>query len=114
MSIESIGTLSPSAAPDAIARDGAIGGGRGARGIAPGADVTDGVGSFTEALGGAIGKVDDIQRAADAEAEKVALGGGNLHEMSLALEKADVSMRLAMKVRSKLVEAYQEIMRMGV
>jgi len=69
---------------------------------------------FAETLGGALQKVDEMQMSADAQAEKVAMGGGNLHEMSLALEKADVSMRLAMKVRNKLVEAYQEIMRMGV
>jgi flagellar hook-basal body complex protein FliE len=69
---------------------------------------------FAETLGGALQKVDAMQLDADAQAEKVALGGGNLHEMSLALEKADVSMRLAMKVRNKLVEAYQEIMRMNV
>ena len=59
-------------------------------------------------------KVDQMQVEADAQAEKVALGGGNLHEMSLALEKADVSMRLAMKVRNKMIDAYQEIMRMSV
>jgi len=103
MSIESIGSLTGPAggiAPEPRARDVAR----------PG----DGPGSFTEALGGALGKVDKLQLEADAQAEKVALGGGNLHEMSLALEKADVSMRLAMKVRNKLVEAYQEIMRMGV
>jgi flagellar hook-basal body complex protein FliE len=69
---------------------------------------------FVETLGNALQKVDDMQLDADAQAEKVALGGGNLHEMSMALEKADVSMRLAMKVRSKLVDAYQEIMRMSV
>lgn len=69
---------------------------------------------FAETLGGALQKVDQLQLEADGQAEKVAMGGGNLHEMSLALEKADVSMRLAMKVRNKLVEAYQEIMRMGV
>jgi flagellar hook-basal body complex protein FliE len=71
-------------------------------------------GGFAETLGSAIQKVDDMQMDADAQAEKVALGGGNLHEMSLALEKADVSMRLAMKVRNKLIDAYQEIMRMSV
>ena len=73
-----------------------------------------GVSGFAETLGGALQKVDQIQMDADVQAEKVAMGGGNLHEMSLALEKADVSMRLAMKVRNKLVEAYQEIMRMSV
>ena len=103
MSIESIGTLTGPAggvAPEPRTREIAR----------PG----EGPGSFTEALGGALGKVDQIQLEADAQAEKVAMGGGNLHEMSLALEKADVSMRLAMKVRNKLVEAYQEIMRMSV
>ena len=37
-----------------------------------------------------------------------------LHEAALALEKADVAFRLATKVRTKLVEAYQEVMRMTV
>jgi flagellar hook-basal body complex protein FliE len=69
---------------------------------------------FAETLGGALQKVDQMQLEADGQAEKVALGGGNLHEMSLSLEKADVSMRLAMKVRNKLIDAYQEIMRMSV
>ena len=73
-----------------------------------------GPGSFAETLGNALQKVDNLQMEADGQAEKVALGGGNLHEMSLALEKADVSMRLAMKVRNKLIDAYQEIMRMNV
>jgi flagellar hook-basal body complex protein FliE len=71
-------------------------------------------GGFAQTLGNALQKVDQIQLDADAQAERVALGGGNLHEMSLALEKADVSMRLAVKVRNKMVEAYQEIMRMSV
>src|ERR1044071_4699186 len=70
--------------------------------------------SFAETLGQAIESVDKIQLEADSQAAKVATGGGNLHEMSLALEKADVAMRLAMKVRSKLIDAYQEIMRMSV
>jgi flagellar hook-basal body complex protein FliE len=73
-----------------------------------------GPGSFAETLGDALQKVDTMQVEADQQAEKVALGGGNLHEMSLALEKADVSMRLAMKVRNKMLDAYQEIMRMSV
>jgi flagellar hook-basal body complex protein FliE len=71
-------------------------------------------GGFEGELTKAISAVDQLQTQADAEAEKVALGGGNLHETALALEKADVAMRLATKVRNKLVEAYQEVMRMNV
>ncbi len=70
--------------------------------------------SFSEVLGGAIGKVDALQTQADAESDKLALGGGNLHETALALEKADVALRVLTKVRNKVVEAYQEVMRMSV
>jgi flagellar hook-basal body complex protein FliE len=70
--------------------------------------------SFADTLGKAISSVDDMQIKGDVEAEKVALGQGNLHEAALALEKADVSMRLLTKVRNKVVEAYQEVMRMSV
>ena len=70
--------------------------------------------SFADTLGQALGTVDKMQLEADGQAAKVANGGGNLHEMSLALEKADVALRLAVKVRNKLLDAYNEIMRMGV
>jgi len=71
-------------------------------------------GSFADALGEAIQRVDGLQVAADQQAAEVASGGGNLHEAALALEKADVALRVATKVRNKLVEAYQEVMRMPV
>jgi len=38
----------------------------------------------------------------------------NLHETMIAMEKADISFRLMMGVRNKIIEAYQEIMRMQV
>jgi flagellar hook-basal body complex protein FliE len=80
-----------------------------------GAEATGGPGeSFGDALGKALAGVESLQRSADQSAEQVALGGGNLHETALALEKADTAMRVAMKVRNKLVDAYQEIMRMSV
>jgi len=77
----------------------------------PAADRESG---FAGELGKALSAVERVQQEADREAEKVALGGGNLHETALALEKADVALRLATKVRNKLVEAYQEVMRMPV
>jgi len=73
-----------------------------------------GSGSFSEALGQALGATEKLQLSADSESEKLALGGGNLHEVTLALEKADIAMRVAVRGRNKLVDAYQEIMRMSV
>jgi len=69
---------------------------------------------FSELLAGAVQKVDALQGQADGEAEKLALGAGNLHETAIALEKADVALRVLTRVRNKVLEAYQEVMRMNV
>ncbi len=70
--------------------------------------------SFASQLGKAVGSLDQLHVDADKEVSEVAMGGGNLHEMAISLEKADIGLRLATKVRNKLIEAYQEIMRMSV
>ena len=80
----------------------------------PGSGPDQGAGSFSDALGQAMRSVEALQAEADRGAEAVALGGGNLHETALALEKADIGLRVAVKVRNKLVDAYQEVMRMSV
>ncbi len=87
---------------------------RDAAGAAPTPTPSGSGPTFDGELGKALGAVEQLQQSADREAEKLALGGGNLHETALALEKADVAMHLATKVRNKLVEAYQEVMRMTV
>lgn len=77
-------------------------------------DRPHGVKSFGDQLGEAMGSVEAMQLEGDRQADKLAAGAGNLHETALALEKADVAMRVAMKVRNKLVDAYHEVMRMSV
>lgn len=69
---------------------------------------------FGQTLKSAMEKVDAMQGEADAQAQKLSQGDGNLHETMLALEKADVAMRVAMKVRNKILDAYNEVMRMPV
>lgn len=70
--------------------------------------------SFDAQLSSMLNGVEKLQLDADDQAAKAAMGGGNLHELSLALEKADVAMRVAMKVRNKVIDAYHEIMRMSM
>lgn len=71
-------------------------------------------GSFGETLARMLDKVEQPQKEAERQSERLALGDGNLHETALALEKADITLKLAVKVRNKVVEAYQEVMRMQV
>jgi len=69
---------------------------------------------FGELITHAVSGVEQAQVEANVQTEKLARGEGNLHEAALSLEKADISMRLMVKARNKIVEAYQEMMRMPV
>lgn len=71
-------------------------------------------GSFGDIARDAIAAADQGQADATDAASKLAVGEGNVHEAALMLEKADIQMRLLVKARNKVVEAYQEIMRMPV
>ena len=57
------------------------------------------------------------QQQFNAEAKKVELlvsENKDIHGTMMALEKADLSMRLMLQIRNKLVSAYEEVMRMQV
>jgi flagellar hook-basal body complex protein FliE len=70
---------------------------------------------FNAHLKNALGEVNDLQQKADhAIQQLVGEGKGDLQETMIALEKADVSFRLMMQIRNKVLEAYQEIMRIQV
>ncbi|MEN9800509.1 MAG: hypothetical protein RL653_4206 [Pseudomonadota bacterium] len=81
---------------------------------APSTSGATGGADFEGALQNAVSSVEQLQQDADVQASKVAMGEGNLHEMAIALEKADIGLRVMTKARNKLVEAYQEVMRMQV
>lgn len=71
--------------------------------------------SFGQVLKNAIEDIDKLQKSADQAIIKLeADNSGSLHEAIIALEKADISFRAMMQVRNKIIEAYQEIMRMQV
>ncbi|HUK42540.1 MAG TPA: flagellar hook-basal body complex protein FliE [Candidatus Acidoferrales bacterium] len=72
-------------------------------------------GDFGTHLKNAIGEVNDLQQKADQAIQQlVGEGKGDIQDTMIALEKADVSFRLMMQIRNKVLEAYQEIMRMQV
>jgi len=53
------------------------------------------------------------QLQADQSVEMLATGqSDSVHETMLALTKADLSLRVFMEVRNKVMEAYQDVMRM--
>jgi len=74
----------------------------------------DAGGGFAQEIAKHVDAVETLQEKADFEAQKLALGEGNLHETAIALSQADLSARLMVKVRNKIVDAYQEIMPLPV
>ena len=71
--------------------------------------------SFGEMLKSHLVEVNHLQTSADAAAQKLASGQEkDIHNTMIAMEKAGVSLQLTMQVRNKVLEAYQEIMRMQV
>lgn len=70
---------------------------------------------FANELTKALDSLNELQHNAETQSVKLALGEvEELHEVTVAMEQAKLSLQLAVQVRNKLVEAYQEIARMQV
>jgi len=71
--------------------------------------------SFAGMLGKMVSDVNAKQQAAGASVAALQAGQNvPLHQAVIAMEEANVSFQLMVEVRNKLLESYQEIMRMQV
>ncbi len=71
--------------------------------------------SFSDLLQGAVEDINKLQTEADEAIARVQLDNtASIHEAVVALEKAGISFQAMMQVRNKIVDAYQEIMRIQV
>lgn len=78
------------------------------------ADQKPGTG-FKETISNFVNEVNDLQIKAGESIENFASGKAeNVHEVMIAMAKAEVSFKFMMETRNKLVDAYKEIMKMGV
>lgn len=67
---------------------------------------------FSSMLKDALKDVNDAQLEADDAVQKVLSGETkDIHSTMIALQKADVSLKMMLEVRNKIMEAYQEVMR---
>ncbi|MFK3938692.1 flagellar hook-basal body complex protein FliE [Alkalihalobacillus sp. NPDC078783] len=71
--------------------------------------------SFKAMLGQALSEVNTLQNESSQKTEALALGKPvELHDVMITGQKASVSLQATIEIRNKMVEAYQEIMRMQV
>lgn len=77
--------------------------------------TTDKQSSFDEMLRDNFRQLNQLQLSADQGIQDMVVGEtDDIHSIMIAIQKAQVSLQFAVQVRNKLVEAYQEIMRMQV
>jgi len=80
-----------------------------------GVNTQKGKTSFNEVLKDSIQKAGELEKEADQEAIKLAkMETQDIHSTMIAIEKADLTFQLMMQVRNKIINAYEEIMRMQV
>ena len=97
-------TVSPAGAAGAYAR--VQGGGVGEAGpAAPG---------FGDALARALGGVVEAGHKADAQSMQAIAGGGNLTDVVTAVSRAELALQSAVAIRDRVVQAYQDVMRMPI
>lgn len=71
--------------------------------------------SFSDVIKNAISEVNNTQSKADSTALKIASGDPiEIHQAVIEMQKAVSSFQLTVQVRNKIIEAYQEIIRMQV
>jgi len=94
-------TVTPSAAAGAYAK------------VDGGAEAPSG-GGFGGALQRALEGVVETGHQADAQAMTAIAGGGNLTEVVTAVSRAELALQSTVAIRDRVVQAYQDIMRMPI
>jgi flagellar hook-basal body complex protein FliE len=94
--------ITPSAAAEAYTR------------AARGGGLADGPNSFGTAVTQALDQAVQTGHTADDQAMKAISGGGNLTDVVAALSHAEMTLQTATAIRDRVVQAYQDIMKMPI
>ncbi|HHT69142.1 MAG TPA: flagellar hook-basal body complex protein FliE [Firmicutes bacterium] len=70
--------------------------------------------NFQSYLRDALSEVNTLQHEGDVALTQLLTGDIEFHDAMIIAEKANLALQLTMTIRTKLLEAYQEIMRMQV
>jgi len=69
---------------------------------------------FGDSLNALLDSVDESAGAANTAVGNMLEGKGDVHQAMIALQRAENSLQLTVQIRNKLVQAYQDVMRMTI
>ena len=78
------------------------------------AGATAGGAGFSDALGRVVNAVESTEAQANTAVSGMLSGSTDVHDAMIALQRADLTLQFSVQIRNKLVQAYNEIMRMPV
>jgi flagellar hook-basal body complex protein FliE len=82
-------------------------------GSSPASGANDSEGGFGSVLSNALNQVEQLHGSAEQQVAGLLKGDrSDVHNVMIAVEKADIAFQLMMQVRNKIVSAYQEVSRM--
>jgi flagellar hook-basal body complex protein FliE len=82
------------------------------RSVAAPSGTEDSGTAFADSLGKLLSNTNEADGTANSAVGRMLDGTGDVHEAMIALQQADMMLQLTVQVRNKLVQAYQDIMRM--
>ncbi len=71
-------------------------------------------GAFVDSLTRLVSKTETAEADANSAIDGMLQGHAEVHDAMIALQRADLSLQFTVQVRNKLVQAYNEIMRMPI
>jgi flagellar hook-basal body complex protein FliE len=71
-------------------------------------------GGFEDSLSSLLASVNESAGEANTAIADMVAGTGDVHEAMLALQRAETTLQLTVQIRNKLVQAYQDVMRMPI
>ena len=74
----------------------------------------DPLSDFQKVLSESLGEVNKKLTEADQNVQEMVLGKRDIHQAMIAIEQANLSLRMVIQIRNKLIAAYEELMRMQV
>jgi flagellar hook-basal body complex protein FliE len=89
-------------------------------GMTPGAAAPSGSaaagapGAFGDSLNRMLASVEESAGTANSAVANMVEGTGDVHTAMIALQRAEMTLELTVQVRNKLVQAYQDVMRMPI
>jgi flagellar hook-basal body complex protein FliE len=72
-----------------------------------------GAAGFDDLLKDALGKISQVQKDTETAVAELT-SGGDVTSAIIAMERADMTFQTMVEVRNRLIDAYQEVMRMSI